>query len=86
MKYTFHTYEQREHLKYHSVVIMRLSPKLCPATLSSSCVFLCFLNQRIRVDNDKNSAIDNELDSKVRTVSIEKCNASFYTQCLTVTL
>ena len=49
-------------------------------------VFLCFFNQLVHLDNDENSAIDDELVNKVKNVSVEKCNASFYTQCLTVTL
>ena len=50
-------------------------------------VFLgAFLEQLVFLDNDENSAIDHELVNKVKNVSVEKCNASFYTQCLTVTL
>ena len=48
--------------------------------------FGAFLEQLVNLDNDENSAIDNELASEVKNVSIEKCDASFYTQCLTVTL
>jgi hypothetical protein len=45
-----------------------------------------FLEQLVYIDNDENSAIDHELVNKVKNVSVEKCNASFYTQCLSVTL
>jgi hypothetical protein len=51
-------------------------------------MFFCgvFWEQLIHVDNDKNSAIDNELASKVKNISIEKCNESFYQSVLTVHL
>ena len=45
-----------------------------------------FLEQLVHLDNDENSAVDDELVNKVKNVPVEKCNASFYTQCLTVTL
>jgi hypothetical protein len=48
--------------------------------------FGAFSKQLVHLDNDENSAIDNELTSKVKNVSIDKCDASFYTQCLIVTL
>ena len=49
--------------------------------------FGAFLEHLIHLDNDENSAIDEDLgNKKVENVSLEKCNASFYGSLLTVRL
>ena len=65
---------------------MKLATTLCPRNLKFElCFCVCFLIKLVHLDNDENSAIDNELAGKVKNVSIEKCKASFYTHSLTVT-
>jgi hypothetical protein len=48
--------------------------------------FGAFLEHLVHLDNDENSAIDEDLGNKVENVSLEKCNASFYGSLLTVRL
>ena len=59
----------------------------CPCNLKIDlCFFGAFLDRCVHLDNGENSAIDNELDSKVKIESRENYNASFYLSLLTLRL
>ena len=68
-------------------MLMRVATRLCPHNLKFDLCFLVpFLEHLVHLDNDENSAIDDDLGNKVENVSLEKCNASFYGSLLSVRL